>query len=52
MLIRVNIQFQISRGNFVYGEILQIHTIRESNCTVIKNHVMETIRRKKLTKNN
>jgi len=24
------------KGHFVYGEIIQMHTIHESNCTVIK----------------
>jgi len=31
-----NVQLQISRRIFVYGEIIQMHTIRESNYTVIK----------------
>jgi len=35
-MIRVNISLQISRCIFVNGEILQMHTIHESNYTVIK----------------
>jgi len=35
-MIRVNVQLQISRGIFVYGEIIQMHTTHESKYTVIK----------------
>jgi len=35
-MIRVNIPLQISRVIFVYGEIMQIHTIHECNYTVMK----------------
>jgi len=35
-MIRLNVPLQSSRGILVYGEIIQTHTIRESNCTVIK----------------
>jgi len=35
-MIRVNISLQISRCIFVNGEILQMHTIHDSNYTVIK----------------
>jgi len=35
-MIRVNVQLQISRGIFVYDEIIQMHAIRESDYTVIK----------------
>jgi len=35
LMIRVNVQLQISRGYFVFGEIIQMHTIHESNYTVI-----------------
>jgi len=34
--MRVNNPLQSSRGIFVYGEIIQMHTILESNCTVMK----------------
>jgi len=34
--IHVNVSLQMSRCNFVHGEILQMHTIHESNYTVIK----------------
>jgi len=30
-MIRVNIQLQISRGIFVHGEIMKMHTIYEHN---------------------
>jgi len=36
LMIRVNISLQISRCIFVNDEILQMHTIHESNYTVIK----------------
>jgi len=36
LMIRVNIPLQISRGMFVYGETIQMHTILESNYTVVK----------------
>jgi len=36
LMIRVNVSLQISRCIFVNGEILQMHTIQESNYTVIK----------------
>jgi len=35
-MVRVKVQLQISRGIFVYGEIVQMHAIRESGYTVIK----------------
>jgi len=35
-MIRVNVPLQSSRGIFVCGEIVQMHTILESNRTVIK----------------
>jgi len=35
-MIFVNVPLQSSRGIFVHGEIIQMHTILESNCTVIK----------------
>jgi len=35
-MLGVNVSLQISRGIFVYGEIIQMHTIRESNYTGIK----------------
>jgi len=36
LMIRVNVSFQILRGIFVYGEVIQIHTFHESNYAVIK----------------
>jgi len=36
LMIRVNVPLQISRGIFVCGEIIKMHTIHESNCRVIK----------------
>jgi len=35
LMIRVNVQFQISNVFFVYGEIMQTHTMHECNFTVI-----------------
>jgi len=35
-MIRVNVSLQISRCIFLDGEILQMHTIHESDYTVIK----------------
>jgi len=34
---RINVPLQISRGIFVYGEIIQMHTIHETNYRVIKH---------------
>jgi len=34
-MIRLNASLQISRGISVYCEIMQMHTIHESNYTVI-----------------
>jgi len=36
LMIRVNVPLQISRGIFIYGEIIQMHTVHESNYTVIR----------------
>ena len=36
LMIRMNIPLQISTGIFVYGKIIEMHTILESNYTVIK----------------
>jgi len=30
---RLNVSLQISRGIFVYDEIIQMHTIHESDCS-------------------
>jgi len=49
LMIYVKVPLQISRRIFVYGEIIQMHTIRKSDSAVINYHVMETVRRKKLT---
>ena len=35
-MIRDNVPLQISRGIFIYGEIIKMHTIYEGNYTVIK----------------
>jgi len=32
-MIHVKVPLQISRGIFVHGEIIQVHTIHESNYT-------------------
>jgi len=44
--MRVNVPLQNSRGIFVYGEIIKMYTIRESNDIVTNYHVMETVKRK------
>jgi len=36
LMIRVNALLKLSRGIFVHGEIMQMHTIHESNYTIIK----------------
>jgi len=36
LMIRVNVSLQISRSIFVYGEVIQMHTIHESNYTATK----------------
>jgi len=36
LMIYVKVPLQISRGIFVYGEIIQMHTIHKSNYAVIK----------------
>jgi len=36
MMMHVNVPLQISRGIFVCGEIIQMHTINKSDYTVIK----------------
>jgi len=35
-MIHVNVPLQISKGIFVYGEVIKMYTIREGNYTVIK----------------
>jgi len=35
-MICVNVSLQISRGTFANGEVLQMHTIQDSNHTEIK----------------
>ena len=53
MLIRrVIALIQISNGNFVFAEIIQMHTIHESNCTVIKQPRNGSNKAKNLTKHN
>jgi len=34
LLVRVNVPLQFLRGIFVYGEIIQVHTIGESNYSI------------------
>jgi len=36
LMTRINVPLEISKGIFVYGEVIQIHTIHEGNDTVIK----------------
>jgi len=36
LMILVDVPLQISRGIFIYGEIIPMHTSRESCYTVIK----------------
>jgi len=36
LMIRINVPLQITRGIFVHGDIIQMHTIHENNYTVIK----------------
>jgi len=50
LMIRVNVPLQISRGVFVYGEIIQMHTIFESNYTVIKQPRHGNSKAKKINK--
>jgi len=51
LMIRVNVSSQISRGIFVCGEIIQMHTIQESNYTVIKLPRNGNSTAKKINKN-
>jgi len=50
LMMRVNVSLQISRCIFVDGEILQMHTIHESNYTVIKLTRNGNVRRKIINK--
>ena len=52
LMIRVNIPLQISRGICVYGEIMQMHTIHESNHTVMKLPRNENSKEKKYQQKN
>jgi len=36
LMIHVNVPLQTSRGIFVCGEIIKMHTIHENNYTVMK----------------
>jgi len=51
-MIRGKVPLQSSRGIFVYGEIIQKHTILESNCTSIKLPRNGNFKAKILTKYN
>jgi len=52
-MIRVNVPLQIykSKGNFIHGDIIKMHTIHEKNCAVTKL-TCDGNSTKKLTKNN
>jgi len=47
-MIRVNVPLQSSRAIFVYGAIIQMHTILESKCTVIKLPLNRNFKAKKI----
>jgi len=49
-MIYVKVPSQISRGIFVYGEIIQMHTIRKRNYTVVKQPRNGNSKAKKITK--
>jgi len=51
LIMRVNVSLQISRGTFVHGEIIEMHTIRESNYTVIKQPCNGNSKAKQVNKN-
>jgi len=48
LMIRVNVPLQSSRAIFVYGEIIRMHTILESKCTVIKLPLNRNFKAKKI----
>ena len=50
-MIRVKVPLQISRGIFLYGEIIQMHTLHESNHTGIKLPRNDNSKEKKIKKN-
>jgi len=52
LMIRANVSLQISGSIFVHGEIIQMHTIHESNYAVIKLPSNENSKEKKINKNN
>jgi len=49
-MIYVKVPSQTSRGIFVYAEIIQMHTIRKSNYTVVKQPCTGNSKAKKITK--
>ena len=51
-MIRVNVSLQISRCIFVYGEIIQMHTIHENNYALIKLPRNGNSKAKKFNKKN
>jgi len=51
-MMRENVPLQSSRGIFVYGEIMQMHTILDSNGTEAKLPRNGNFKAKKLTKCN
>jgi len=50
LMIRVNVPLRISRGIFVYNEIIKMYTIHESNYAVIKLLHIGNNKAKKITK--
>jgi len=52
MLMRASVPLKISKGIFVYGEIIKMQTIHESNYTIIKLPRNGNSKAKKLIKNN
>jgi len=51
LMIRVNVPLRISRGIFVYGEIIKMHTIHVSNHTVMKLPCNGNSKAKNMSKN-
>jgi len=49
-MIRVNFPLQATVGIFVHDEIIQMHTIHESNYTVMKQPCNGNSKAKKITK--
>jgi len=49
-MILVNVPLQISRGIFVHDKLTQMHTILESNCTLVKLSRNKYSKAKKINK--